>query len=424
MTEEGEALIRKKAILHCTSDDDDLQSFRSCLRWMCLDQSNCFWAIISWTLFILLTIVVPALSHFILAFSNCDGKHQRPYNIVIQLSLSIIATLSFIRLTRFIRKYGLQRFLFLDKLRHGSEKVRRQYTAELNRSFKLLSIFVLPCFVAESAYKIWWYSSSATRIPFLGNVYVSNTMVCFLELCSWLYRTSIFLLVCVLFRLICHLQILQLQAFTLVFQEEPDVAMVLVEHLRIRRQLKIISHRFRAFIVLALIFVTASQLASLLITIKFHAACFKAGELALCSVGLVTGLFICLRSAAKITHKAQAVTSHAAKWHACATIDSFNMVDCNASMQKAVGDVHPDEEEAADEDYMDDTKFIRPHARTISYQKRQALATYLENNKGGITIFGFALDRARLRTIFAIELSLFLWLLRKTVQISWRERET
>nr|DAD23505.1 TPA_asm: hypothetical protein HUJ06_024968 [Nelumbo nucifera] len=37
----------------------------------------------------------------------------------------------------------------------------------------ILALFVLPCFAAESAYKIWWYSSGATRIPFLGDVYVS-----------------------------------------------------------------------------------------------------------------------------------------------------------------------------------------------------------------------------------------------------------
>ncbi|XP_058070819.1 uncharacterized protein LOC131219599 [Magnolia sinica] len=429
LIEEGEAFIRKKAFLHCTSNDDtddDLRSFRSCLRWMCLDQSNCFRAIISWTLFILLTIVVPTLSHFILACSNCDWKHQRPYDIAVQLSLSIIATLSFICLTHFISKYGLQRFLFLDKLCNDSEKVQQRYTAQLNRSFKLLFIFILPGFVAESAYKIWWYSSGGTRIPFLGNVYMSNAMACFLELCSWLYRTSTYLLICMLFRLICHLQILQLQDFALVFQEESDVAMVLAEHLRIRRQLKIISHRFRAFIVLALIFVSASQLASLLITLKSHADVyiFMAGELTLCSVGLVTGIFICLRSAAKITHKAQAITSHATKWHVCATIDSYDTPDYDTPMQIAscprifALDVYSDEEEAVDEDDMDDTKFIPPHAHTISFQKRQALVTYLENNRAGITIFGFMLDRTWLHTICAIELSLVLWLLQKTVGFS------
>lgn len=154
----------------------------------------------------------------------------------------------------------------------------------MQRSLKLLAFFVLPCLLAEGAYKIWWYVSGATRIPFLGNVYLSDAVACILELCSWLYRTSVFFLVCVLFRLSCRLQILRLQDFAQVFQVESDVESVLTEHLRIRRHLRIISHRYRAFILWALIIVTISQFASLLITTKANADVniFRAGELAVC----------------------------------------------------------------------------------------------------------------------------------------------
>lgn len=147
---------------------------------------------------------------------------------------------------------------------------------------KLLACFVLPCFAAECSYKIWWYSSGASQIPFLGNVYLSDATACILELFSWLYRTTIFFLVCVLYRLICYLQILRLQDFTKVFQEESEVESVLKEHLRIRRQLTVISHRYRGFIMLALAFVTASQFAALLSTTRTNANLniFMAGELA------------------------------------------------------------------------------------------------------------------------------------------------
>lgn len=43
---------------------------------------------------------------------------------------------------------------------------------------------------------------------------------------------------------------------------------------------------------------------------------------------------------------------------------------------------------------------------------------YFENNRAGITVFGFMLDRSTLHTIFGIELSLVLWLLGKTIGIS------
>ncbi|KAF6159169.1 hypothetical protein GIB67_032786 [Kingdonia uniflora] len=342
-------LSKSKAFARSVSlATDELKSFRSCLRWMCVDQSNPWRASLSWSLFFLLAIAVPILSHFFLACPDCDGRLNRPYDGVVQLSLSGVATLSFLCLSRFVKKYGLRRFLFLDKLCGESEKVRQGYTEQLNRSLTLLSFFVLPCFVAEGSYKIWWYASGASRIPFLGNIYASDATACILELSSWLYRTSIFFLVCVLFRLICYLQILRLQDFAQVFQEESDVGSVLKEHLRIRRQLKIISHRYRGFIMFALLIVTASQLASLLSTTRPGAdvSIFRAGELA---VSLLN---------------------------------------------------HPSVTSTRESDII-----------IVSI-------TYFENNRAGITAFGFMLDRSWLHTVFGIEMSLVLWLLGKTIGIS------
>ncbi|XP_076931335.1 uncharacterized protein LOC143596438 [Bidens hawaiensis] len=398
---------------------------------MCVDHSNICTATLSWLVFVIFTFVVPGLSHFFLACSDCDNRHDRPYDTLVQVSLSGVATLSFVSLSQFVRVYGLRRFLFFDKLCDESETVRKGYTAQLNRSLKILSIFVIPCFTAESAYKIWWYSSGATAIPFLGNVIISDTFACILELCSWLYRTVVFFLVCVLFRLICYLQILRLQDFAKVFQVDSDVESVLREHLRIRRHLKIISHRYRVFILLALILVTVSQLASLLNTTRRSAeiSIFKSGELALVSVSLLAGLMILLRSATRITHKAQGVTCLAAKWHVCATIDAFESpkADTETPTDGTVdSQVFPCEASSSDyddvgseEDELDNTKLIPAYAySTISFQKRQALVTYFENNRAGITVFGFMLDRTSLHTIVTIELSLVLWLLGKTIGIS------
>ncbi|KAL9444560.1 hypothetical protein AB3S75_017697 [Citrus x aurantiifolia] len=408
---------------------DELHSFRSYLKWMCVDQSSCFRACLSWSMFVLFNIVVPAISHFVLACDTFDGTHKRPYDGLVQLSLSSVAALSFICLSSFVKKYGLRRFLFFDKLCDESEMVRSRYMEQLNRSLKILSIFVLPCFLVESAYKIWWYASGASKIPFLGNVYLSDTVACIMELCSWLYRTTVIFLVCVLFRLVCHLQILRLLDFAQVFQTDSDVDSVLAEHLRIRKHLRIISHRYRAFILWFLIMVTGSQFASLLMTTKPSAVVniYIAGELALCSMTLVTGLLILLRSATKITHKAQAVTCLAAKWHVCATVDSFDVNDGETPrIPDAAGRAFPichgesDYDDAGDEeDDLDNSNLIPAYAySTISFQKRQALVNYFENNRAGITVFGFTLDRSTLHTIFGIQLSLVLWLLGKTVGLS------
>ncbi|KAL2476077.1 Protein of unknown function (DUF3537) [Abeliophyllum distichum] len=431
MANERESLLnsnKKKAFSRIASHArDELHSFRTWLKWLCVDQSNAWTTCLSWFVFLVLAILVPALSHFLLACSDCDSRHSRPYDTVVQLSLSGIASLSFICLSNFVREYGLRRFLFFDKLCDESEIVRKGYTEQLNRSLKVLFIFVLPCFAAEAAYKIWWYASGGTRIPFLGNAIVSDTVACFLELCSWFYRTVVFFLVCVLFRLICSLQILRLEDFAQVFQVDSDVESILREHLRIRRHLRIISHRYRAFILWALIFVTASQFASLLMTTRPSADLnmYKTGELALCSVSLLAGIMILLRSATRITHKALAVTCLAAKWHVTATIESFDTgksetpaasIAANQILPVSWDGSSDIDDVGGEEDELDNTKFVASYAySTISFQKRQALVAYFENNRAGITLYGVILDRTSLHTIFGIELSLVLWLLGKTI---------
>ncbi|KAK7245921.1 hypothetical protein RIF29_40775 [Crotalaria pallida] len=408
----------------------ELRSFRSYLRWVYVDQSNLCKAAFSWTVFFTLAYVVPILSHFFLDCSEttCDADHSRPYHVPVQISLTVFATLSFVSLSKWDRRYGFRKFLFLDKVGDESVKIQRGYVQQMQRTTMLILLWGLPCFIAECAYKIWWYVSGSSQIPHYGNPYLSSIILCTLELCSWLYRTSIFFLVCVLFRLICYLQILKLEDFAQVFQKETEVALILMEHLRIRRTLRIISHRFRGFILASLILVTASQLSFLLVATKPHADVdiLKAGELALVAITLVSGLFILLRSATKITHKAQSITGLCAKWHIFATINSFDNIEGETPTAEPVISPHviaaatwgsSDDEVGDEEDELDNTKMLPIFTHTISFHKRQALVTYMENNKGGITVFGFMLDRSWLHSIFAIQLALCLWILNKTVGV-------
>ena len=129
---------RENKFTRCVSHaQDELQSFRKYLRWMCVDQSSPWTAVLSWSMFVVFTLVVPATSHFVIACADCDSHHSRPYDSVVQLSLSSFASLSFLCLSRFVSKYGLRRFLFFDKLWHESETVRQGYTNQLNVSFVL-----------------------------------------------------------------------------------------------------------------------------------------------------------------------------------------------------------------------------------------------------------------------------------------------
>lgn len=111
-------------------------------------------------------------------------------------------------------------------------------------------------------------------------------------------------------------------------------------------------------------------------------------------MSLVTGLLICLHSAAKITHKTQSITSVAAAWHADATINSLDRDQENPRtpskaylhQQHAPASPFPvasassgeesDDDESRSEDSVDTSRFASFHVTNISFQKRQALGKH------------------------------------------------
>lgn len=97
---------------------------------------------------------------------------------------------------------------------------------------------------------------------------------------------------------------------------------------------------------------------------------------------------ICLRSAAKITHKAQSITSQAAKWHVWSTVDPGTAIR-DSSDTVCLEDA--DARALADElvsDYDDDDAYDEiplPHTHTISFQKRQAFGKLSEFKANKLT---------------------------------------
>ncbi|KAF8703263.1 hypothetical protein HU200_032055 [Digitaria exilis] len=401
-----------------------------CIDHSSSDASSASSAASSYLVFASLAVAVPCAALAAL-------PTRRAYDTQVQASLTLSAALAYATLYSLVRRRGLRRLLYLDRLRHDSQDVRAGYVVQLAGSFRLLACFVLPCFLAHASYKVFWYCANR---PFGGGAYRWwwNAAACALEMASWMYRTAIFFMACVLFRTICYLQILRMTGFARDFGQCADVAAVLRQHRRIRVQLRRISHRYRRFILYCLILVTVSQFTALLAATRPHAQVNLAiaGELALCSMSLVTGLLICLHSAAKITHKTQSITSVAAAWHADATINSLERDQENprtpskAFLQHQHAPASPfpvasassgeesDDDESRSEDSVDTSRFASFHVTNISFQKRQALVTYLENNRAGITVFGFVVDRTWLHALFMIEFSLVMWLLGKTIGIS------
>jgi len=263
---------------------DELRSFRACLAWLCVDHSPSrgLAGAGSWAVFLLLAAAAPAAVRLL---PTAGPPPPRPYDGQVQVSLTLAASLAYVSLRAVLRRSGgLRRLLYLDSLRRDSEDVQAGYTAQLARSFRVLACFVLPCALAEAAYKACWYYHYYYYAAALGGSpwWPAAAAACALEVASCVYRVALFFMVCVLFRVICYLQILRMAGFAREFGRFADVATVLQHHRRIREQLRKISHRYRKFIVCSLILVSASQFAALLSTTRPHAVVnlATAGELA------------------------------------------------------------------------------------------------------------------------------------------------
>lgn len=76
---------------------------------------------------------------------------------------------------------------------------------------------------------------------------------------SWTYLTTIYLSSCTIFNLVCNLQVLHFEDYGKLLEQDADPLVYVQEHLRLRYNLYKISHRFRIFLLLVFLCVTASQ---------------------------------------------------------------------------------------------------------------------------------------------------------------------
>uniref|UniRef100_A0A0E0LX01 Uncharacterized protein n=1 Tax=Oryza punctata TaxID=4537 RepID=A0A0E0LX01_ORYPU len=414
------AYARSKSVIH-----DELRNFRVFLQWCALDHSSRAARAASYAAFLALALAVPAA----VSLSLREDTSLSPvsasaitFNRVAQIPATGLAAISFVTLAAFFRRCGgLRQLLFLDGgLRDDTAFVRRGYARELDRAFRLLAALLLPSLCVEAAHKaVFFFATVRVEPPLpappllLPGVGVPWRAVALMAtVASWVYRTGVFLLVCVLFRLTCELQILRFEGIYHMFDVEARAAAteIFAEHRRIRTQLLATSHRYRAFILSCLVTITVSQLGALVVALssKDGKSFANSGDLLVGSSVQLSGFFMCLFGAARITHRAQRIVSIASQWHM--SMESVAHHAKSAPLPPAPSS------SASDVD--------APHQPELgtttacAYRSRHALVTYLCHNSGGITLFGFTLDRGLLHTIFVFEMTLVLWILSKVVVLS------
>ncbi|KAK4782724.1 hypothetical protein SAY86_007098 [Trapa natans] len=402
------------------SDSDDvLRSFRVSLRWCALDHSSWMGMWVSVFTFVFLAALVPLASSVLVQYRDSSASDDDPisFNKLVQLPVSALASIGFFTLSMFFRKYSLRQLLFLEGLEGDSSYVQRGYRRELDRAFRYLAWILLPSFLVELTHKIVFFLNVTVYVPCISSEVAAKILLAVLVLWSWVYRTGLFLLVCVLFRLTCELQILRFQGFRKLLEgdySEPDMSVIFREHARIKTQLSATSHRYRCFIIGCLVTITVSQFGALLLVLASEETktFFNSGDLIVCSAVQLSGFCLCLVAAAKITHRAQGLVGIATRWH---------LISSSAFSRS--GPAKEPDQTFSDSDIesvsWDSLVQTRPISLDLpSFHIRQALVAYLQHNSGGVTIYGFALDRGLLHTLFAFEFSLVLWILSKVVVLS------
>lgn len=399
--------------------DESIHKLYNFFKILGFNQTSLFNTSLSCLSLFTLSIILPLLIIFYADCSDCDKFQIRFFEIEILVFQAMAAAVSLFCISHNLRKYGLKILLFV-KL-HYHQHLILDYVHKIHVFYRTLAMWMVVCFLLKTAREV-------TRIVYLHDepwwqsvVYLIATLLC------WAYSTVLFLSGTGLFCLVGNLQVLHFENYGKLFDKDLDVSVYIEEHMHLTYYLSKISHRFRIFILLEFLVVTASQFMALLHTTgnKGVLNFINAGDFAVLSIVQLVGITLCLNAAAKISHRAQSLGSITSRWHALATCNSNNAqsgVTTNGVLANPVGNISRNQSESDIDptDYVPLPTNLQVTSHMSSYQRRQSFVTYMQANTGGFTMFGWIVDRHFIDTIFFIEMSLVFFVLGKTINITLR----
>ncbi|XP_030542009.1 uncharacterized protein LOC115749367 isoform X2 [Rhodamnia argentea] len=403
--------------------DQTLHKLEMFLSFLGFNQSTVLRTLLSWTAFVLIGVVLPVIVLELSDCSDCEQYQIKNFELDIVASQACLAAFSLLCLSHNLRKYGIRKFLFVDRYSGQMSRFRDEYIKQIKGSLRLLILWSLPCFVLKTVREV-------VRLVYIDresrwlSVYILFSLVI-----SWTYVSTISLSASTLFHLVCNLQVIHFDDYGKLLERETDVLVFIEEHIRLRYYLSKISHRFRIFLLLEFLVVTASQFITLFQITGYSGlvTVINGGDFAVSTIVQVVGISLCLHAATRISHRAQGIASIASKWHALMTCGSTGSASLRGSdnvgskePMNAFSSIHIDYSESDLEslEYVGMPTSTQLATYMSTYHKRQALVMYLQTNPGGITLYGWTVDRALINTIFFIELSLVTWVLGKTIVFS------
>lgn len=496
-----------------TNLDEALRQLEFYLRLLGFRQTSLLSFVLSWIAFLVVGVGIPVTILDLSSCSGCKEYQVKEFEYDCLVSQNCLGAISLFCLSHQLRKYGVRRFLFVDRYSGRVSQLIDQYTQIILNHYGMLIKWLLPCLILKAAREI-------LRIFYAGNEswWTSAAIVLALVI-SWAYVSTINLAACLMFHLVCSFQVIHFEEYCKSLEMESDILVLIAEHVRLRYNLSKISHRFRIYLLLLFLVVTAGQFVTLFQIMVYSGTItfLNGGDFAVTSVVQVVGITLCLHAATKISLRAQNIGSAANKWHALVTcrvpeqppysgrticmdsleganptaslsrlsngrgsLESFNYrirrskhsismnnlyaVDHRASHSRHSNSLNSLEAadhrgslsarhsssmnnlEAADQrashsrrsnstselenrngvgspviprntsetdlDSLDSWTFNNSQLASLAstYHMRESFLAYLETNPGGLTIYGWKVDRTLISTIFGLELTLVCFL--------------
>ncbi|RID55457.1 hypothetical protein BRARA_G02714 [Brassica rapa] len=415
-------------------EDDDLgqtlQWLETFLTLLGFNQSSTQSLVLSWIVFLTVGLVVPVTVLELGHCKDCERYQYKSFELNIVVSQACLAGVSLLCVSHNLRKHGIRKFLFVDQLSGRMGRLKEQYIQQISNSVRLLALWSLPCFGLKAVREIIRMLYVPHDQPWLSVLILLSMIM------SWTYLSTIFLAASAMFHLVCNLQVIHFEDYAKLLDGESEISLFIYEHIRLRHYLSKISHRFRIFLLLQFLVVTISQFTTLFQTTAYSGRItyINGGDFAVSAVVQVVGIILCLHAATKISHRAQAIASVASKWHAimsCSSTDATQIrtspsgVHLEATTNPPISFQisHSESDVESMDHYMrmpanNNNNHFPSYMSMSAYHKRQAFVLYLQMNPGGITIFGWTVDRHLINTIFFIELSLVTFVLGKTIVFS------
>lgn len=114
--------------------DQTLQKLETFLSFLGFNQSSVLSFVLSWTAFVLIGVVLPVIVLELSDCSDCENYQIKNFELNVVASQASLASVSLLCLSHNLRKYGIKKFLFVDRYSGQMSRFHDQYIKQIKVS--------------------------------------------------------------------------------------------------------------------------------------------------------------------------------------------------------------------------------------------------------------------------------------------------